>query len=81
MFKLIEIFTGLFAVVKANKEESKFPVNAHAFLEVINRNSDMKVIVLKGKMSQELSDSGELESLKKEAIELTKETLYGEFRR
>lgn len=77
MFKLVEIFRGLFAVVKTNNEEPKFPINAHAFIEVTNRTSNMKAILLKGKMSQELSDSGELENLKREAIELT----YGEFGR
>lgn len=85
MFKLFELSVSLFAVVKADEDTSRLPITAHGFIQV----SDLSAILpdfkwpaaslIDLKMSEELKESGELESLKEQALELSKEAVADEF--
>lgn len=80
MFKLADLAIGLFAIVKASDGDSKMPMTVHGFIQVSDRTAkDYVAILLNGEMSKELQASNEVESLKKEAIELTEEAVADEF--
>lgn len=80
MFKLVDLAIGVFAIVKTSDGDSKMPMTAHGFIQVCDRiEKDYVAILLNGEMSKELEASNEVESLKKEAIELTEEAVADEF--
>lgn len=81
MFKLVELSIGYFAIVKSYVETDTMPINIQGFIQVIeNKVNGMQyeAVSLKG-LSKELIDSGEIEALKNEAIEQTKEAIADEF--
>ena len=79
MFKLVELSIGWFAIVKANDETSDMPINAHGFIQVCDNFDEEYFALLPKGTSKELLESGEIEALKKEAIELTEEAVADEF--
>lgn len=80
MFKLVDLAIGLFAIVKASERDSEMPITAHGFIQVSNGSTrEYVAILLQEKMSKELEASNEVESLKKEAIQLTEEAVADEF--
>ena len=80
MFKLFKLSIGLFAIVKNDSSNSEMPVVTHGFIQVSDH-------ILKGymaftspsKLSKELEESNELETLKEEAIKLTIEDIDDEY--
>ena len=80
MFKLLDIFIGSFAIVKASAD-MKMPVEVHGFIRVISNDDESKYLafVVDNKMSKELIESEEIEFLKAEAIHRTQESVYDEF--
>ena len=76
MFKLVYLFLGFFAVVKA---DSQMPLNSHGFIRVDFTNEEGYHAILSSKISKELQESGELEDLQKEAIDFTEEAVAEEF--
>lgn len=80
MFKLVDLTIGLFAIVRTSEGDSKMPMSAHGFIQVSDcMAKEYVAILLNGKMSKELEASNEVESLKREAIELTQEAVADEF--
>ena len=81
MFKLVQLSIAYFAIVKTNVETDTMPINVHGFIKVFESTCggfEYETILLKG-LSKELIDSGEIEALKNEAIEQTKEAIADEF--
>ncbi len=80
MFELVELTLGSFIIVKANDSAiDNFPINVHGILKVVEKGDTYVALLVKGKSSNELTKSNELENLKKKAIELTKEAIADEF--
>lgn len=80
MFKLMWWTVDTYAIVKASDGDSKMPITAHGFIQVSDRIAeDYVAILLNCEISKELEESNEVESLKKEAIELTEEAVADEF--
>lgn len=77
-FKLVELSIGYFAIVKANVETSVMPINVHGVIKVTDKITKYNSILLR-EVSKELLESGEIESLKREAIEETEEAVADEF--
>ena len=78
MFKLAELSLGYFAIIEENDELSVMPVKVHGMMCVTNINKKYNTDLLIG-VSKELLESGEIESLKREAIEQTEEAVEDEF--
>ena len=75
MFKLVELTIGSFL----DFENHKFPVNVHGILKVVELNEAYVALLVKDNVSDELTNSDELEELKLKAIELTQEVIADEF--
>ena len=78
LFKLAEISIGYFAIVEADEDTEKFPYKVHGFLTVLETNKHSYYVLLRKGCSDELKQSGEIESLKESAIELTEEAIADE---
>lgn len=79
MFKLIDLQIGSFAIVKeVESQNCNFPMNIHGILRVMYIHKKYVAVLLPNNASEELEQSGELETLKKKAIELTEEAVADE---
>lgn len=79
MFKLLNLSISYFAIVKT-EEKLNMPISVHGFIQVIFTDSyEFFALIEKDMMSKELIESGEIDSLKEKAIDLTKETVDEEF--
>lgn len=80
MFTLIDLSIGSFAIVKeVEARPNAFPINIHGFIKVMNINENMVALLLPNQASEELIQSGEVETLKKKALEMTEEAVADEF--
>ena len=80
MFKLIDLSIGSFAIVKEGESRTNtFPMNVHGFIKVMNIQKNLVAILLPGEVSDELKQSGEVEALKKKALEEAEEAVADEF--
>ena len=79
MFELMQICLNIFAIVKKEETLNVFPVNVHGFIEVNDFVDDEYYCLEMTGMSQELEESGELEKLQKDAVEITEESIAEEF--
>ena len=79
-FKLVELSIGIFAIARADEEEYKMPISIHGFIRV-ERDTSHKyfAFLVKGLASGELAESKEIDSLLKEALDLTEEAVDDEF--
>lgn len=68
-FRLVEQALNWYAIIKFAEDTEELPI--HGFIHVIYDNGYV-ALVDEDIISEELSQSGELEELKKEAISLTK---------
>lgn len=80
MFALIDLSIGSFAIVKeVEARPNTFPMNVHGFINVVSVQENMAAVLLPPQASDELIQSGEVEALKKKALELTEEAIADEF--
>lgn len=80
MFKLIDLSIGSFVIVKDKESRpDTFPLTIHGFIKVMNIKEKLVAVVHPSKVSVELEQSGELEELKKKALEETEEAIADEF--
>lgn len=79
MFKLVDVSIGLFMVVRENASMYNMPIDVHGFIRVDENSYNELFTNFPYGMSKELLESNELDNLRKEAIEMTREAVADEF--